>query len=100
MPPGWEDLRVSALLHPESRQWDYGKLTTLFNSKYCNQILVIPLSKTRQQDAWIWHFMKNGIFSVKSVYRELQHGQPTRLGDHSWSSIWNVEVPFKVQHVV
>jgi hypothetical protein len=77
----------------------------------CDIIRSIPLSTRKFSDTWAWHYNKNGILWVKSVYRLLVHtkkrreawlearseGLDTGLEGKLWQRIWRVQVPPKLR---
>ncbi|KAK4438160.1 hypothetical protein Salat_0150200 [Sesamum alatum] len=78
-----------------------GLVRDVFLEEIAQLILSIPLGRTCQ-DLRIWHFAKNGLFSVRSSYnlaRELEEqdrdtcsfAQPAR----SWDFIWNSRAPHR-----
>ncbi|KAL5771617.1 hypothetical protein ACOSP7_015771 [Xanthoceras sorbifolium] len=64
-----EDLKVASLISPSFHSWDLAKLDQVFVAADRDSILEIPLSLGDCADSLIWHFDKNGEYSVKSGYR-------------------------------
>ncbi|KAL5743553.1 hypothetical protein ACOSQ2_026669 [Xanthoceras sorbifolium] len=64
-----DDLMVASLISPASRSWDLAKIDQVFVAADRDSILEIPLSLGDCNDSLIWHFNKNGEYSVKSGYR-------------------------------
>ncbi|KAG8364630.1 hypothetical protein BUALT_Bualt18G0017400 [Buddleja alternifolia] len=65
-------------------------------------ILSIPLARYAAEDTLVWHYTKNGLFSVKSAYHVARNLGSTGLGgtsNHSlnWQFIWGAAVPHKVR---
>ena len=54
-------------------QWKDAVIQKYFYDMDAHVIKNIPLSFTRQDDFWAWHYERNGIFSVKSAYRMFVH---------------------------
>jgi hypothetical protein len=73
-------------------------------------ILAIPLSTRCLNDSWAWHYEKNGLLLVRSVYHLLvqtkrQHedwlegrsaGSNTVAEGRNWQCLWKTMVPSKV----
>ncbi|KAL5787780.1 hypothetical protein ACOSP7_004729 [Xanthoceras sorbifolium] len=63
-----EHLKVASLISPSSHSWDLAKLDQVFVAADRDSILEIPLSFGDCNDSLIWHFDKNGEYSVKSGF--------------------------------
>lgn len=69
------------------------------------RILRIPLPRVPQSDKLIWHFAKDGNYSIKSGYQialKLKFSGGTGSSDRSktnWGVIWSREIPEKNQDV-
>ncbi|KAL0444623.1 UNVERIFIED_CONTAM: putative mitochondrial protein [Sesamum latifolium] len=63
-----EDALVSNLLLPGTSQWNETLIRQVFNWEDAILILGIPLSAGQYPDRRIWHYTKDGRFSVKSAY--------------------------------
>lgn len=59
---------VEAFINPVSKEWDIPKLKGVVNDQEVKAIISIPLSKVGEEDRIIWHYSKNGAYSVKSGY--------------------------------
>ncbi|KAL0448481.1 UNVERIFIED_CONTAM: hypothetical protein Slati_1404500 [Sesamum latifolium] len=59
---------VADLMDPVGGKWNSRKIQELFWLVDSDIILSIPLSRTGEEDIWVWHYSKNGIFSVRSAY--------------------------------
>ena len=71
----------------------------------------IPLSTRRIEDRWAWHYEKNGVLSVRSVYRlliatkmrredwieERPATSDTAREGKAWQHLWKFQVPSKVR---
>ena len=73
----------------------------VFNAETANQILQTPLLQSVHVDKETWRFEKNGLYSVRSAYREiissydalLQHRVPW-----NFNIIWNLKLPPKIKN--
>lgn len=63
-----EQALVASFIHPISKEWDVQKLRHCVSGQEIKAITAIPLSKLDEPDKMIWHFSKNGSYSVKSGY--------------------------------
>ena len=59
--------QVSELIDSVTRTWNKQMLVEHFVGPDVDAILNIPLSSRLQDDFYVWHYDKRGIFSVKSV---------------------------------
>ncbi|PNY16580.1 ribonuclease H, partial [Trifolium pratense] len=91
---------VSDLINLETKMWDKNLVQNCFNSFEAEQILNIPLSWRLPADKLIWHWEKNGEFSVRSAYHMLSEirnqnsPEASSSRDHLlWKAIWKVKVP-------
>jgi hypothetical protein len=63
-----EHALVSNLIDPDTKQWDRGLIYSTFNHAEAKQILSIPISQRSPEDKLIWHWEKDGDYSVRSTY--------------------------------
>jgi hypothetical protein len=64
-----EDMKVSALIDKNTRQWNHELISACFAPSDDNRILSIPLSSIMVSDYVSWPFTKNGYFhSQISIY--------------------------------
>ncbi|CAN1139449.1 hypothetical protein LINPERHAP2_LOCUS11276 [Linum perenne] len=63
------DLRVSDLMIPCLLEWDEEHVSMIFNAWDAAVILNTPLPRTRGLDKRVWHFSKDGQYTVRSAYR-------------------------------
>lgn len=104
--------RVSDLINPNTGKWDTRLVKDVFWEEDAAVILAIPVYADRE-DTLAWHYDKNGLFSVKSVYklqrditlRErntnlMASGMNTGTDTLLWNSIWKIPVPNKIKHFV
>ena len=66
--------RVSELIDPVSGDWDRALIRSVFWEEDVARILCIPI-KQGMEDLLAWHYVKKGVFSVKSAYHVLDDGR-------------------------
>jgi ribonuclease HI len=100
-----EDVLVSTLIDPDTKQWKRDLLSHLFYPHEAKQILSIPISQRLPSDKIIWHFERDGEYSVRSAHHLLkQHnsrnvaGTSGQQSDKLWSEIWKAPVPNRVRN--
>ena len=79
-----------------------------FLSNEANLIISLPLSIQATRDKQVWFPLANGDFSTRSAYKLLatsdRAAQPTTssssCGKAVWKSIWNLQAPQKVKHLI
>ncbi|KAL0392399.1 UNVERIFIED_CONTAM: hypothetical protein Sradi_2462700 [Sesamum radiatum] len=103
-PASMEYMRVSDFIDPHSHEWDMTKIRQFLRPIDSDLILGIPLSRTGEQDVLIWHYSRNGVFSVRSAYHlacslddqpcssSLRHNEQVW-----WRKLWQMKLPCKVQ---
>jgi hypothetical protein len=69
---------VSELINHTFMTWKKEVVEHFFNHLDSEAILQIPLSTSLQKDSWAWHYERNGLFSVRSVYRMMIEAQKSR----------------------
>ncbi|KAL0399531.1 UNVERIFIED_CONTAM: hypothetical protein Sradi_2296400 [Sesamum radiatum] len=79
------NLFVADLVTPDGLDWDVVRVRELFWPEDSEVILGLPLSRTREPDLLVWHYSKNGRFSVRSAYHlacllDDRPGSSSRLG--------------------
>jgi ribonuclease HI len=100
------DARVSELIDPHTRWWNYDLIRTIFEPWEAGQICNLVLSPLGHADQIVWQGTKHGLFSVKSAYHlEMQHrnqsrGESSKTGQEEriWKTLWNLNVPPVVKH--
>ncbi|KAK9195743.1 hypothetical protein WN943_003868 [Citrus x changshan-huyou] len=91
--------RVSSLMMPHQRVWDYDVVSDIFNLRDKELILKIPLSSRREEDMWYWMADPRGCYSVRSCYKVLNPITPDS-GANVWRKLWNLQVPNKVKNFI
>uniref|UniRef100_A0A7N2LHE6 Reverse transcriptase zinc-binding domain-containing protein n=1 Tax=Quercus lobata TaxID=97700 RepID=A0A7N2LHE6_QUELO len=100
------NMLVSDLMDTETKQWDRGKISTLFAYRTRMEILSIPLQNSTAQDKMEWNESRNRIFTVKSAYKVALRIQENTQAEHSragldrpmWKKIWKLNIPPKVRN--
>ncbi|GAA0162497.1 hypothetical protein LIER_18578 [Lithospermum erythrorhizon] len=64
-----DDALVEKLIENSGERWKADLIYTLFPLDDANTICSIPLGSTFNEDRFIWHYTKNGWFTVSSPYR-------------------------------
>lgn len=102
-----DDARVSDLIDSEKGAWDDERLTQHFLGMDVEAIRCIPLCPTLPSDTLVWHFSRNGEFSVRSAYHLCMdmasldgHGATSSNGQshrHFWHGFWQLHLPTKLK---
>ncbi|KAL0428307.1 UNVERIFIED_CONTAM: hypothetical protein Slati_3005500 [Sesamum latifolium] len=66
--PELANLRVADLIDPIRSDWRVEQVEVVFWPSDIEYILSIPLSRVGEEDQLVWHYSKNGKFSVRSAY--------------------------------
>ncbi|CAN1772638.1 Transcription factor MYC2 [Linum perenne] len=88
---------------PELLEWDEELVENIFNERDASIILSTPLPRRRRADELVWHFSRDGGYTVRSAYRltmdrSLAHSQLTLPGE--WTRLWKVQVPPRNKHFI
>lgn len=65
-PMGTINMRVKQLMDETGMRWDLEKLLALFSPAKIASIQAIPIYSMGLRDSSIWHFIKLGVYNVKS----------------------------------
>ncbi|KAH9715526.1 putative reverse transcriptase/RNA-dependent DNA polymerase [Citrus sinensis] len=93
---------VSELIN-EANCWDEKRIYEHFDKMDADLITKIPLPRRPREDELIWHYGKNGQFSVKSGYQTaLQIKFPAMpsssvVSKNEWNIIWSLALPQKIR---
>lgn len=73
-----------------------------------DEILRIPLANRNADDTLIWHYSRNGRYSVSSAYHLAMTIKHMRLVDaqgstsnssvRNWNFVWSLKLPGKIKH--
>lgn len=98
------DALVAELLDDDLKHWNEDLVLNCFSSYEAHQILSIPISFHFPIDNFIWHWEKDGKYSVRSAYRVLCDANCRSAGGSShsdfeklWNVIWKAPVPNKIR---
>ncbi|CAL8105061.1 unnamed protein product [Prunus armeniaca] len=75
--------------------WDMEKLRVALPEELVQRVISCPVGfNSGIQDAQIWKFSSNGIFSVKSAYNMVFEG--STCSDVAWTILWKLRIPPKL----
>jgi ribonuclease HI len=100
---GVHNLTVNELMLPNSREWDYDKITSLFPPSVANCIFDIPLVDDFEEDKLIWQDSVDGQYKVRSGYKLLVNATGSGLHEDSqvgWNYLWKIHAPPKTKHLL
>lgn len=98
---------VSELIDEDTKRWKRDLIYNVFNPYEAKQILNIPISLRLPGDCLtcIWHWEKDGNFSVRSAYHLLCDAKDRNLPESFelcdrglWKNIWKAPVPNTVKN--
>nr|XP_027118368.1 uncharacterized protein LOC113735569 [Coffea arabica] len=101
-----DDSTVDCLIDGNSRKWKVELLQELFWHDEIELIMGIPLGDSHNHDKLIWHYSKNGSFTVKSAYHLIKTQstgwQDVASGSNGsvqdiWPRLWKLNIPNKVK---
>lgn len=96
--------RVADVIDPVSGRWNEEVIRHPFWEIDHGRILSIPIGSTEAEDKMVWHYSRNGRFSVKSCYHLLSNIPAGHEGESSrgeemvrWKVIWHIPIPPKIR---
>lgn len=99
--------KVADLIDEEAGTWNMPFIEATFWPVDCERIGRIPLGAITSDDRLVWHFSKNGIYSVKSAYQlsfamkegegSLHMGSSSGAQQERWAELWNLCLPPKIK---
>lgn len=100
-----QDAKVCELIDPNTMKWRRDLVFSIFNRFEAQQIVNIPLSLRLPEDKLIWHWERDGEYSVRSAYhvifeekiRDAAESSNAR-GKKIWKEIWRAEVPNRIRN--
>ncbi|KAL0308895.1 UNVERIFIED_CONTAM: hypothetical protein Sradi_5831800 [Sesamum radiatum] len=103
-PPDLASIRVSDLIDLVSKDWWVERVQELFWPCDSTTILATPLNRVGETDLLVWHYSKDGSFSVRSAYHlalsleDNPSSSSLAEGEVSWwRKVWQARVPNKVK---
>ncbi|KAI8551674.1 hypothetical protein RHMOL_Rhmol06G0204500 [Rhododendron molle] len=87
--------------------WKKELLTKVVTQEEMQEILSVPISQVNRKDHLVWHYTKNGSYSVKSGYHQAVLASTTQGNGPSssftpnkklWEVVWKLNIPHKVRH--
>ncbi|CAN1305895.1 Probable helicase MAGATAMA 3 [Linum perenne] len=100
---GLEHLVVSDLLLPGIPEWYEGLLDDLLTARDAEIILSMPAPDGTGTDKRIWEASRDGRYTVRTSYRLVTDSlrpNPLEVTDGNWSSIWRLDTPPKIRHLI
>ena len=73
--PGFEDMKVSALIDPATKKWDSNMLHELLTTQEVELISSIPLCPNVVEDVIVWPFTPSSTYTVRLGSRFLTSAQ-------------------------
>lgn len=95
-----EDMKVQDLMIPGCREWDVELISEYFNDRDARAIVSIPLREDGSDDVRIWHYSKDGVYTVKTGYRvalEVSRQNDDLGVPGDWRKLWKLKIPPKVK---
>jgi len=96
---------VCELNDPDTKQWRRDLISMSFSQEEAKQIISIPLSFWSPPDKLVWHWERDGKYSVRSsshqvgdVYLQNQAGPSTSPNKTLWKEIWHSPLPNRIQN--
>lgn len=100
-----EDCRVADLIDADLKMWKRDLIFQAFDLEEANQIISIPLSRGSLSEKIIWHYEKNGEFSVRSACHLCMQVKDSKNPGPSyppckklWKYIWKAPVHPRVKN--
>lgn len=91
---------VCELNDPDTKQWRRDLIRMSFSQEEAKQIISISLSFRSPLDKLVWHWERDGEYSVRSashqvgdVYLPNQYGPSTSPDKTLWKEIWHSRLP-------
>lgn len=106
----WGPIAVSCLIHRDTNTWDENILQWLLWEDDASAVLQIPLGSRDTPDCRVWHYSRNGFYSVRSAYHvartirqqrsEIAASSRSRNAGDNWEFIWHINLPPKPSSVI
>uniref|UniRef100_A0A803Q0L5 Reverse transcriptase domain-containing protein n=1 Tax=Cannabis sativa TaxID=3483 RepID=A0A803Q0L5_CANSA len=104
-PPLPANMVVADMKHGDG-SWDSIFIQEVFNSDDAELILSMPSTGWELEDKIMWHYSKNGEYTVKSGYKmasslvEEQYQSNDKVLVDWWKALWRFKIPPKIKHFV
>ena len=99
----WDALTIAHLFKQNQKVWNDNFIHYVFDDGTTSQILQTPLLPSVRRDTMVWRHEKNGLYSVRSAYRDIFNNQDAmlhhRIPGH-WNTIWKLKLPPKVKNFI
>ncbi|KAF8410132.1 hypothetical protein HHK36_002654 [Tetracentron sinense] len=106
-PPNCVWSAVADFILPQSLGWNFQRLSQVFPMEVVGHVSRIALSQSRAPDRLVWHFEKNGVYSVRFGYNLLRvlslSGKVTRpsssqsvISKVGWKAVWGLDIARKI----
>ncbi|KAL0367264.1 UNVERIFIED_CONTAM: putative mitochondrial protein [Sesamum radiatum] len=99
--------KVETLIDKDLHCWKEDLIDRTFLPDDASLVKALPLARHGVQDVLVWHYAKNGLFSVRSAYYVQRNFQKrsNNVSDPSsssesrttWNFLWNCKVPNKIK---
>ena len=94
---------VVNLIGQDSRKWDRGLLSDLFEPTTVNKILSIHLSQQSINDQVFWCLNPSGEYSVKSAYNAIRTPTSTShlvMQCKDWKELWKMKIHARLKNLL
>lgn len=95
--------QVADLIDPITRQWNVELIQSRFWEVDRGRILAIPIGSIETEDKVVWHYSKDGRFTVRSCYHlisQLLNGTSGGMMSGAeyirWKEVWKLPIPPKI----
>lgn len=99
--------QVADLIDPITRQWNVELIQSSFWEVDRGRILAIPIGSIETEDKVVWHYSKDGRFTVRSCYHlisQLLNGTSGGMMSGAeyirWKEVWKLPIPPKIRMFV
>jgi hypothetical protein len=99
------DACVSQLINISTRSWNYRLIRDIFSDFEAQQIINLPLSWRLPNDRRIWHWERDGNFSVRSTHHMINEAgtlnnpeSSSSNGSAIWKAVWKIKAPHSVKN--
>lgn len=100
-PSTYFPMKVADLIDPVTNSWNKKFIEETFWPIDCVRILSIPIGDINWSDCLLWHYAKNGRFSMKSAYQALfaeKGGEEASSLEHEWNPRREMVRSMEIKH--